>query len=116
MESASSHSYVSKNFMDAYLKKKQKLQAKKEAPAKEMVAKGFKEDDQPLPTIVEEQSMLSSVSILKRRRSRSRSNSGSDEDVGRCRSMESICEGELGGRLNLSDSEGYDEPEMMMGA
>jgi len=30
MESAGSHAYVSKNFMDAYLKKKQKRQQKKE--------------------------------------------------------------------------------------
>jgi len=28
MDSASSHAYVSKNFMDAYLKKKQKIQEK----------------------------------------------------------------------------------------
>ncbi len=28
MDSASSHAYVSKNFMDAYLKKKQKLKDK----------------------------------------------------------------------------------------
>lgn len=31
MESASSHAYVSKNFMDSYLKKKQKLKDKKES-------------------------------------------------------------------------------------
>ena len=33
MESAGSHAYVSKNFMDAYLKKKQKRQLKKEQVA-----------------------------------------------------------------------------------
>ena len=119
MESAGSHSYVSKNFMDAYLQKKQKVQAKKdvkrEAP-KHKIKEALKEDmKEPLATIIEESSMASSASLgLRRRRSISRSDSGSDdgERLERCRSLEMICEGELGGRLNLSDSEG-DEPDFM---
>jgi hypothetical protein len=61
--------------------------------------------------------------LLSRRRSisRSRSNSsGSGEEEGglqRCRSVESLCEGELRGNLNYSDEEiDNSPPRMMMGA
>ena len=59
--------------------------------------------------------------ILKRRRSISKSNSsssGDEENVGgiqRCRSVESLFEGELAGNMNYSDEE-VSPPRMMMGA
>jgi len=63
------------------------------------------------------------LSKLSRRRSRSRSrsnSSGSGEEEGglqRCRSVESLCEGELRGNLNYSDEEvDNSPPRMMMGA
>lgn len=64
MYAAGSHSYVSKNFMDAYVKKKQKLQAKKEAPLKEAAPKRMFKEDAPLETIVEERSMMSSLGSM----------------------------------------------------
>lgn len=105
MESAGSHSYVSKNFIDAYLRKKQKQQTRKEEslkPKDVVPAKDFKEDAEEM--MPQPQKLMSSFkAVLSRRRSRSRSNSGSDEDQERCRSVESIYKGELDGNLNLSD-------------
>lgn len=41
MDSASSHAYVSKNFIEAYLKKKEKLKQKREQPqVPQMMAEG----------------------------------------------------------------------------
>lgn len=62
--------------------------------------------------------------LISRRRSRSRSrsnSSGSGEEEGglqRCRSVESLCEGELRGNMNYSDEEIDSSPprQMMMGA
>ena len=86
MESAGSHAYVSKNFIDAYLKKKQRKQAQTE---EKLVPKQFKEDEQN----------------KGRRRSREASLSDEDEGGERCRSVESLFEQELEGNLNLSDNE-----------
>ena len=120
MDSAGSHAYVSKNFMDAYLKKKQKIQEKqlkkqerKRSTSNEKMQmamdKMMAEGD--LPQIddskIQQVPQFKAIS-LNRRRSLSKSNSSSGEEEGgiqRCRSVESLFEGELVGKMNYSDEE-----------
>jgi hypothetical protein len=99
MEGASDHAYVSKNFIEAYLKKKEKQKKKKDGKKEgessigmmqpgggASVMKQFKEDE---AEVVDERPQMPMHTaqfggILKsatgRRRSRSRSRSASDED------------------------------------
>ena len=134
MESASDHAYVSKNFIEAYLKKKEKQKKKKDGKKEgdgslgmiqpggvaSAVMKQYKEDEaevvderpqMPMPTA---QFGCILKSATGRRRSRSRSRSASDEDEDqRARSVESLFAGELRGNLNLSDCEPSHSPPRM---
>jgi hypothetical protein len=131
MESASDHAYVSKNFIEAYLKKKEKQKKKKDGKKDgesslgmmQPAASGMKQYKEDEAEVVDERPQMPMPTaqfggILKsatgRRRSRSRSRSASDEDEDqRARSVESLFAGELRGNLNLSDCEPSHSPPRM---
>ena len=124
MECAGSHAYVSKNFIEAYMKKKQKRQQKMQKKELEVVQESMEQqqdqlmeskEDQQIPMI--QSSLMQDISeaqetkpkMLQRRRSNV--SCSDEEEEGRCRSMESLFEGELGGDLNLSDQEDDYKPQ-----